>query len=125
MECGVIPPNIHYKTPRGGATALEEGRMVVLTERTRFTDENVLVGVNSFGFGGANCHVLLEWNAKGKLRGGEPVDDVPRLICVSGRVEEAVTAIFDDVASRTLDFEFVGLLHGIFRYDTYDNFHLD
>lgn len=116
METGFIPPNIHYNTPRSGATALEEGRMVVLTEKTPFKDKNVLVGVNSFGFGGANCHVLLEWNEKNKLKHGEPEDNVPRLICASGRVEEAVNAIFDDVTSRTLDYEFVGLLQNIFKY---------
>lgn len=118
METGIIPPNIHYKTPRTGATALEERRMKVLTEKTPFKDKNVLVGVNSFGFGGANCHVLLEWNAKNKIKNGEPEDNVPRLICASGRIEEAVTSIFDDITSRPLDYEFVGLLQGIFQYNT-------
>lgn len=89
--------------------------MIVVTEKTPFKDKNVLVGVNSFGFGGANCHVLLEWNRKNKVKQGEPEDNVPRLLCVSGRVEEAVTTILDDVTSRTLDYEFVGLLHNIFR----------
>lgn len=135
MECGIIPPNIHYKTPRTGATGLEEGRMIVVTEKTPFKDKNVLVGefphhllfttpphallclqgVNSFGFGGANCHVLLEWNQKGKSKGGQPDDNVPRLVCASGRVEEAVVAILDDVVNTQLDAEFVSLLQGIFR----------
>lgn len=74
-----------------------------------------IVGVNSFGFGGANCHVLLEWNKKVKLKSGEPQDNVPRLLCVSGRSQEAVNSILDDVANQKLDAEYVGLLQGIFR----------
>lgn len=110
--------------------------MIVVTDRVPFKDENVLVGkqvaaitfacpsnpwlaaVNSFGFGGANCHVLLEWNAKAKIRDGQPDDNIPRLICASGRVEESVTSILDDVKSRPLDAEFVNLFHRLFRYNT-------
>lgn len=56
-----------------------------------------LAGVNSFGFGGANCHVLLQSNPKKKINNGLPVDDLPRLIVTSGRTEEAVDSILTDV----------------------------
>lgn len=59
-----------------------------MTEPTPW--EGGMVGVNSFGFGGANCHVLLEWNSKSKINGGLPEDDIPRLVNVSGRTNEAV-----------------------------------
>lgn len=73
-------------------------------------------GVNSFGFGGANGHVLLKWNSKTKIRSGEPEDNTPRLICASGRTEESVVSLFDDLTSRALDVEHVSLLHNIFRW---------
>lgn len=56
-----------------------------------------LAGVNSFGFGGANCHVLLQSNPKKKINNGLPVDDLPRLVVTSGRTEEAVDTILSDV----------------------------
>ena len=62
-----------------------------------------LVGVNSFGFGGANAHILLQRNEKEKVNGGAPVDCIPRLVVVSGRTEEAVDVILKDV-SRTVHY---------------------
>jgi fatty acid synthase len=57
-----------------------------------------LAGVNSFGFGGANAHVLLQRNQKEKVNGGAPVDSIPRLVVASGRTEEAVDVILKDVS---------------------------
>lgn len=34
MEAGFIPPNINFKRIREGAEPLEQGRMVVVTEKT-------------------------------------------------------------------------------------------
>ncbi|CAG2054465.1 unnamed protein product [Timema podura] len=67
----------------------------VVTEREPLT--NGWVGINSFGFGGANCHVLLHWNEKTKVNGSAPQDSLPRLIVASGRTEEAVHTILNDV----------------------------
>lgn len=60
------------------------------------------MGVNSFGFGGANAHILLQWNRKNKVNGGAPTDTVPRLVVASGRTEEAVDTILKDVSRLTL-----------------------
>jgi len=57
-----------------------------------------LAGVNSFGFGGANAHILLQRNEKEKVNGGAPVDPIPRLVVASGRTEEAVDIILRDVS---------------------------
>ena len=62
-----------------------------------------LAGVNSFGFGGANAHILLQRNEKEKVNGGAPVDHIPRLVVASGRTEEAVDVILKDV-SRTVHY---------------------
>ncbi|XP_014487794.1 PREDICTED: fatty acid synthase-like, partial [Dinoponera quadriceps] len=63
------------------------------------------VGVNSFGFGGANCHVLLKSNPKNKINNGES-NGLPRLVFVSGRTEQAVETLLNDVKSRQLDVEY-------------------
>ena len=60
-----------------------------------------MAGMNSFGIGGTNAHVLLERNEKEKINGGAPVDPLPRLVVASGRTEEAVDVILKDV-SRTV-----------------------
>ena len=57
-----------------------------------------LAGINSFGFGGANAHILLQRNEKQKVNGGAPVDTIPRLVVASGRTEEAVDVILKDVS---------------------------
>ncbi|KAK9884212.1 hypothetical protein WA026_005162 [Henosepilachna vigintioctopunctata] len=117
MEEGYIPPNIHYSTPREGIEALEHGRVRVVVNKTPFEDDRGLIGINNFGFGGSNGHVLLHWNPKKKINGGEPSDDLPRLVCLSGRVPEAITSLTEDVNSRKLDAEHIALLHEIFRKD--------
>jgi fatty acid synthase len=61
-----------------------------------------LVGVNSFGFGGANAHILLQRNEYEKVNGGAPVDLIPRLVFASGCTEEAVDVILKDVSPTVL-----------------------
>lgn len=96
METRLIPPNINFNTPRKDVTALNNGRIKVIAEKTAWNGG--IVGINSFGFGGANCHVLLDWNTKSKTKNGIPEDDLPRLVVASGRTEEAVAVILNDVS---------------------------
>lgn len=53
------------------------------------------IALNSFGFGGANAHVLLRSNPKPKE---SPIqDNIPRLVCVSGRTSDAVNNMLGKV----------------------------
>ncbi|KAJ8976879.1 hypothetical protein NQ317_001203 [Molorchus minor] len=115
METGFIPPNIHYTIPRDEIKGLIEKRMTVVADKMPFADKRGLIGINSFGFGGGNCHVLLRWNEKEKINGGIPKDSLPRLVCVSGRTEEAVGCLLDEISDNTLDAEHIKLLQDIFR----------
>ncbi|CAG9832335.1 unnamed protein product [Diabrotica balteata] len=115
FETGLIPPNINYTCPRDEILGLVEKRMIVVTEKMPFKDKRGLIGINNFGFGGGNCHVLLRGYPKEKIDHGLPNDDIPRVICVSGRTSEALLTIFDEIKSHTLDAEYVGLLHNVFR----------
>jgi fatty acid synthase len=54
------------------------------------------VALNSFGFGGANAHVLLKSNSKTKTS-NPIINNVPRLITVSGRTKEAVINMLKNV----------------------------
>ncbi|XP_018572598.1 fatty acid synthase-like [Anoplophora glabripennis] len=116
MESGFIPPNIHYNKPRSEIKGLVEGRMEVVTEKTPFKDDLGLIGINSFGFGGGNCHLLLRWHPKTKVKFSTPKDELPRLVCVSGRTEQAVITLLDSVlCNNVLDAGYVKLLHTGFR----------
>ncbi|XP_032674560.1 fatty acid synthase-like isoform X2 [Odontomachus brunneus] len=110
METGIIPPTIHYEIPRKELTAIIEGRIKIVTEPT--TCEGGYMCIHSSGFGGANCHILLKSNPKNKINNALS-DDLPRLVVVSGRTEEAVKTLLDDVNSRELDVEYVALLHRV------------
>ncbi|XP_071628686.1 fatty acid synthase-like isoform X1 [Temnothorax longispinosus] len=115
METGIITPTIHFKRPRKELTAIIEGRIKIVTEPTEW--EGGYVGINAFGFGGANSHILLKSNPKQKINNAALNDDLPRLVAVSGRTEEAVKIILDDVRNRPIDTEFISLLHHIHNDD--------
>ncbi|VEN45265.1 unnamed protein product [Callosobruchus maculatus] len=115
METGLIPPNLHYFKPRPDIKALSEGRLTVVTSKTPFDEKFGLFGINNFGFGGGNCHILLSTHKKKKINNGLPVDNLPRLVCVSGRTSEAVLTLLDELRDNGLDAEHVALFHRLFR----------
>ncbi|KAG7203862.1 hypothetical protein KM043_017916 [Ampulex compressa] len=111
MENGRIPPNLHFKKPREDMKAILDGRLQVVTEPTPW--EGGYAGINSFGFGGVNCHILLKSHTKEKVNNGIPQDGLARLIIASGRTQDAVDTILTDVESRPVDAEFISLLHEV------------
>lgn len=101
MEKGVIPGNLHYDTPNPNIPALLDGSIKVVTSATPFLGG--YVGLNSFGFGGANVHVILDSNKSEHV--GVAIRDkahVPRLVLICGRSEESVNRVLERLSSRTL-----------------------
>lgn len=114
-----------------------------MTEKTPWNGG--IVGVSGFGMGGVNCHIALESFRKEKLNHGIPNDNLPRIVGVSGRTEEAVDILLKHVGFlflfsnsvidntlyfnrgkyysyfqleiTSLDSEFVGLLQEIHKQD--------
>lgn len=113
LEADTIPPNIHFKTVKEGMEGIISGRLKVVLENTPIAEDKV-VGINNFGFGGNNCHMVIKQIAGKKCKQIVPKDDIPRLVCVSGRTREAVQSILDDINNRPLDVEYVALLHSLF-----------
>ncbi|CAF3963829.1 unnamed protein product [Rotaria sp. Silwood2] len=64
IQDGHIPANLHYNSPNTGIPGLTDGRLKVVTEKTKLP--NNLISINSFGFGGANVHAVLEANPNRK-----------------------------------------------------------
>lgn len=108
LENGVVAPNINFSELRP-IPSLVEGRLKVCLEPTKL--DGLLVGVSSFGFGGANAHALLRGNEKTK--DFTQSDSLPRLVNWSGRTEDGIDTIIDDIESRPLDREHIALLHNI------------
>ncbi|KAL7014528.1 hypothetical protein ACKWTF_015986 [Chironomus riparius] len=103
-----LAPNLHINKVRSGIPAFEEGRIKVVDEVQEFNGS--LIGVNAFGVGGANVHLLLQAHDKEKVQKGIPADDLPRMVLWSGRTEEAINTIFDNLESTQLDAEHIALL---------------
>ncbi|XP_067208438.1 fatty acid synthase-like [Linepithema humile] len=112
METGLIPPNINFTQLRKGVKAFEDGSIRVVTNTTPWTSG--FMGINSFGFGGANCHILMRSNTKDKINKGAPNDNLPRLVVLSGRTEQAVESFLNEIENRPIDVEYVRLLHDLY-----------
>lgn len=61
MRHGLIPPSLHFETPNPHI-AFEELRLAVPAVLQPWPESNgrATAGVSSFGFGGTNCHVVVE-----------------------------------------------------------------
>ncbi|KYN15123.1 PREDICTED: fatty acid synthase-like [Trachymyrmex cornetzi] len=117
MEAGVIPANLHFNIPNPNIPGINEGRIRVVDKATPWNGG--LVGVNSFGFGGANAHVILRSNPKPKLSPLLNINNelLPKLIAVSGRTEEAVNTLLNRAQEHSKDDEFLSLLHVMHNND--------
>ncbi|XP_049519228.1 LOW QUALITY PROTEIN: fatty acid synthase-like [Dermacentor silvarum] len=99
METGTIAGNLHFSKPNPKIPSLFDGSLEVVDKPTAFPGG--LVGVNSFGFGGANAHVILE------AKPGPHVDDIPRekpelprLVLLAGRSRESLERAMDCVEAE-------------------------
>ncbi|PIO30634.1 hypothetical protein AB205_0176740 [Aquarana catesbeiana] len=110
LEHGVWAPNLHYKNPNPDIPALQDGRIQVVSKPIPV--KGGIVGINSFGFGGSNVHVILRPNKK-KLSSTESSLPLPRLVQVCGRTQEAVEALIEKSRNLASDASLVNLLNSI------------
>ncbi|KAG5885209.1 hypothetical protein JTB14_012232 [Gonioctena quinquepunctata] len=106
MEAGMIPQNLHFKSPNQDIPALNDGRLKVVAKNEPFNGG--IIAINSFGFGGANAHVVLKSNPKPKT--SWPAGPLPRVVGVSGRTQEAVDHFLEKIQQNRNDEEFLALL---------------
>ena len=88
-----IPPSLHFKTPSPHID-FEKLKLRVPTELEPFPDVSGerMVGVNSFGFGGANAHVILAEPPHQPVRSSELPAARPWPLMLSARSEKALQA---------------------------------
>lgn len=111
MEAGIIPGNLHYKSPNRDLYGIVDGRLKVLDQNTPW--HGGIIGLNSFGFGGANAHVILKSNPKEKVL-SSVADMTPRLIVVSGRTRDAVQILLEEADKHKGDEEYLALINEIY-----------
>lgn len=109
MEAGVIPGNLHYKSPNPDLYGIVDGRVKVIDRNTPWNGG--IIGLNSFGFGGANAHVIMKSNPKPKST--TPSDTIPRLAVLSARTSEGVDLLLDEIEKNKTDEEFLHLVNEI------------
>ncbi|CAB3246476.1 unnamed protein product [Arctia plantaginis] len=109
---GALAANLHFEKPRQDIAALREGRMRVITEHHKFG--RTYVGVNGMSVTGVNSHVLLHGCYKPKDLSRYKTN-IPYLVTVSGRHDEAVKYILEDLKSNPIDPEQLALLNNIHR----------
>lgn len=107
MEDGMIPSNLHFKEPNPDVPGLLDGRLKVVTERLQWNGG--YVGINSFGFGGSNVHVLLR-SYQNKKETSHSASELPRLVTYAGRTQEAVNTVLDAVMENPKDCDFHALM---------------
>jgi acyl transferase domain-containing protein/aryl carrier-like protein len=102
LHKGQIPGNLHLHQPNP-AIAFDELQLRVPTEIGPWptTDGDRYAGVNSFGFGGTNAHVVLQSAPEPTAGLDEPAEpDRPVLIPVSARSPEALADLARATAER-------------------------
>ncbi|NXH15465.1 FAS synthase, partial [Bucco capensis] len=109
LEHGVWAPNIHFNTPNPDIPALQDGSLEVVCKPTPV--KGGLTAINSFGFGGANAHVILRPNEK-KCQPLESCN-TPRLVQVCGRTQEAVETLIEESRKHGGCTPFVSLINEI------------
>ena len=81
-----IPKNLHFENPNKEINFAELGIKVPTDEIPLPLDKPVMVGVNSFGFGGTNAHVVLK-EYIGKKEQIEETDEFIKPLILSARSE--------------------------------------
>ncbi|XP_065215656.1 fatty acid synthase-like [Planococcus citri] len=115
FESGIIPANSHFTSPNPNIKGLINGQLQVVTEPTPV--EGKYFALNSFGIGGANGHLLLTPHNKIKQPTKSHKEGIPWMLTVSGRTEDAIDCIFNDIEKNYHDEEYVALLHQVFSDD--------
>ena len=99
LENELIPANIHFKKPNPKVEGIKKGLLKPINSNTPFT--GAYVGLNNFGFGGSNIHVIIKSpKIKPKRDNNKIVDKIPRLVNMCGRNEESIQYFFEQLSEK-------------------------
>ncbi|XP_061823044.1 fatty acid synthase [Nerophis lumbriciformis] len=110
LERGVWAPNLHFNSPNTDIPALTDNRLQVVDRP--ISVRGGIIGINSFGFGGTNVHVILRPTERSTQAPAE-TRTVPRVIQACGRTEAAVNALLQKAQEHRADDSFLSLLNEV------------
>jgi len=84
-----VPANLHFEDPNPDVPFQEFG-LQIPTETTKLPNDDFLLGVNSFGFGGTNGHVVIAPPPVRASQSDPAAGITPNLLCLSARSEAAL-----------------------------------
>lgn len=109
LERGVWAPNLHFNSPNTDIPALINGQVQVVDKP--IPTRGGIVGINSFGFGGSNVHVILR--PAEKRSDSTLPRTTPRVLQACGRTEAAVNAMLQKGKEHATDESFLSLLNEV------------
>jgi acyl transferase domain-containing protein/acyl carrier protein len=118
-----IPPNLEFERPNP-AIELERLNLRVPTRLEPLPSSSpsgrTFVGVNSFGFGGTNCHVVLGAAPEPELELAQ-IEDAPRLLVISASASAALDARIEQLHQQVLagEVELADLAHTLWHRRTH------
>jgi phthiocerol/phenolphthiocerol synthesis type-I polyketide synthase C len=99
IEHGEVPPTIHLRNPNPRIN-FDEWNICAVTEKLCLpVDRPVTIGINSFGFGGANAHIILRSARKAQTSKPAKAASATAPLLVSARTEAALRAAADGYAT--------------------------
>ncbi|MDM8560650.1 amino acid adenylation domain-containing protein [Candidatus Parabeggiatoa sp. HSG14] len=116
-----IPPHLHLKQ-LNPLISFEHNLLSIPTARQKWTKEQRLAGVSSFGFGGTNAHILIE--EAPQIDQTEKVFKTPKftrslhLLTLSAKNEQALSALANQYHKFLVDHPDVGVEDVCFTANT-------
>jgi len=94
----MVPATINFETPNPAIDFTDLNIEVTAQNRPLKKKGKLIIGVNSFGFGGANAHVILESHEQPTTMPAEPPQDTLLPIMLSAKETVALKAAAGDFA---------------------------
>lgn len=104
----MIPANLYFNNPDTNQPAFTEGKLFVVSERTRM-DSKTLAGVSSFGVGGAMAHAILKYIPQ-QTRVEQPSTGATMLFLCSSITQQSVEAMLQEVERVPQDLDLQSLI---------------
>lgn len=118
LQNAKMPSILHFENPNKDIDALNQGLIKPCLENTDLPKTG-LIGINSFGFGGVNVHVILKaFNKIASQENSDIVDGkIPRMILLAGRTADSCQYVIDWIRKNPTKVtrEFLALLHGVYN----------